>query len=488
MNTRPLVCALFLVAPLAAEALPAFPGASGAGATSVGGRGGMICEVTNLNDSGAGSLRACIDMKGPRIVVFRVGGTIELLTDLRILNPYLTIAGQTAPGGGILLSGKKSTKDLISVMTHNVVIRYIRMRKGYNPQSVNTGQGDGIAATYAGDNNYGQSIIIDHCSMSWTQDENASIWGRNTVPNQPNNITYSWNLIAEPLAAHPVNVITGSNNNASEYMTNIDFHHNLLANSSHRNPLIKNKTFRFINNIVYNWSKGATQLGGGVNVDIIGNLYKTGPLNSADKGKHYEIQVFPTGNSTTPLGSPTIYIENNIGPHNSNPSSDNWIMVQQVSMESGSEMGPLSTQYKRTLPLPALLMPISIYPANELENLVLPTVGASRRLDCLGNWVSNRDTVDTRIVQEYHTNKGIIPTTENDVGGFSTIANGTPCADADHDGMPDAWEDANGLNKNNPADGPLVGPDGYTNVERYLNGSTAQTLISAPKNVRFVQP
>jgi hypothetical protein len=107
----------------------------------------------------------------------------------------------------------------------------------------------------------------------------------------------------------------------------------------------------------------------------------------------------------------------------------------------------------------------------------------------MGNWVSSRDAVDARIIQEYKDNKGIIPITENDVGGFPTIADGTPCADTDHDGMPDAWEDANGLNKNNPADGPAIHSSGYSNVERYLNGtpsSDPSLPIQVPTNLRIL--
>lgn len=491
MNTQSLVCALFLAAPLAAEALPAFPGASGAGATSVGGRGGVICEVTNLNNTGPGSLRACIELSGPRIVVFRIGGTIQLPGGIAIKNPYITIAGQTAPGGGITISGKNSTNVVLSTRTHDVIVRYLRFRKGYNAA---TPSNDGDASNVTNVSGAVYNVIYDHCSMSWTQDENGEIWGDSLVNQQPKNVTYSWSIFAEPLIQHSKNFITGANSNKSEEINDIDIHHSLFQNSSERNPLIKNKTFRFVNNIVYNWSRFATQLGGGVNADVIGNLYKSGPLNGtysatiAPKSSVYEIQVFKTSNSTTPLGSPSLYVAGNIGPHNPNPNNDNWGMVREISSEGGSELGPLSTQYRRTSSLAALPVPITVHPASDIENLVLPAVGASRRLDCLGNWVSSRDAVDTRIIQEYHANKGIIPTTENDVGGFPVIANGVPCADTDHDGMPDAWEDANRLNKNNPADGPLLGSDGYTNVERYLNGSTAQTLLSSPENVRFVQP
>lgn len=491
MNRRLLGCAFFLVVPLAAEALPAFLGADGAGATSVGGRGGVICEVTNLNNSGTGSLRACIDMSGPRIVVFRVGGIIELAGGLAVKNPYITIAGQTAPGGGITISGRNSKNVVLSIRTHDVTMRYLRFRKGYN---ASTPYNDGDAANVTNVSAAVSNVIYDHCSMSWTQDENGEVWGDSLVNEQPKNVTYSWSIFAEPLIQHSKNFITGANSNKSDTMVNIDIHHSLFANSSERSPLIKNKTFRFVNNIVYNWSRFATQLGGGVSADVIGNLYKAGPLNGtysatiAPKSSVYEIQVFTTPNDSTPLGQPSLYIVGNMGPYNPNPTNDNWAMVREISSENGSELRPLSAQYRRSVPLPALTVPIMTHPVNQLESVILPTVGASQRLDCLANWVSVRDAVDGRIIQEYHTNRGIIPTTENDVGGFPAITSGTPCADTDHDGMPDAWEDANGLNKNNPADGPLAGPDGYTNIERYLNGSKNQSLLSVPQNVRLIQP
>jgi pectate lyase len=488
MNARPLFCTLLLVATAPAQALPAFPGAEGGGAESVGGRGGVICEVTNLNKTGPGSLQACISLNVPRIVVFRVSGTIELTGGMAITNPYITIAGQTAPGGGITISGKNSRFSLFSIRTHNIIIRYLRFRKGYNSATISQ-DGDSFSGIYDV-----ATSIADHCSISWTQDENGSIWGNSSGP-QPHDITFSWSIFAEPLGSHPTNFMTGSSGNASEYMTNVDVHHSFLANSSLRNPLIKNKTFRFVNNIVYNWARFATQLGGGVSADVVGNFYKAGPLNGtysatiAPKSSVYEIQVFKNPNTETPLGSPSLYAAGNIGPHNLNSSNDNWAMVREVSSEGGSELGPLSTQYRRTAPLPALPIPITSHPADVLENVVLPTVGASQRLDCMGNWVSSRDAVDARIIQEYKDNKGIIPITENDVGGFPTIADGTPCADTDHDGMPDAWEDANGLNKNNPADGPAIHSSGYSNVERYLNGtpsSDPSLPIQVPTNLRIL--
>lgn len=482
MNRRLIICALLLEIPLVAEALPAFPGASGAGATAVGGRGGVIYEVTNLNSIGPGSLHNGLAMQGPRIIVFRVSGTIEVPNGESITNPYITIAGQTAPGGGITISGKNSIYDTLNIKTHDVVIRYIRFRKGHNNS---TPSQNGDSSSFYGE---AATSIIDHCSMSWAQDENGQVWGSSSGV-QPHDITYSWSIFAEPLARHPTNFITGANTSgASENLVNIDAHHNLFANSSYRNPLIKNKSFRLVNNIIYNWSLFATQLGGGVRADIIGNLYKTGPMyQPASNRRAYEVQVFTAPNSSTPLGSPSVYITGNIGPHNAVPENDNWGMVREVTAEGNPEIGQLSTAYKRNSPLPSLPIAIETHSANSLESLLLPSVGASQRLNCLGNWVANRDAVDSRIIQEYQTNKGIEPNTENDVGGFQPIPSGIPCADADHDGMPDQWEEAHGLNKNDSSDGPRVSVNGYTNVENYLNGYSDinDTPLSPPKNVRL---
>jgi len=487
MNLRPLYCALLLVATASAQALPAFPGAEGGGAESVGGRGGAICEVTNLTDAvpaKSGSLRACTDAAGPRIVVFRVGGTIPLVKDIVIRNPYITIAGQTAPGGGITLSGVNSPNDVFAVTSHNVVVRYIRFRKGNNTITPpNAGDGISIAG--------GHNIIFDHCSVSWAMDENVSAWGGSKFP-LPSNVTLSWNRLAQGLGPHR-NFLTGAaSSTLADAMVNIDVHHSLFSNSYERNPLANNKTFRLVNNIIYNWRRSATRLGGGVSLDAIGNLYKAGPLNGTyDPKSVYEIQEYPTADSTTPSGSPSIYVVGNIGPHNANPNNDNWLMVRQVASAGGvteGQSGPPDAQYRRHSPLPALPVPITIHPASQIESIILPVVGASRRLDCTGNWISNRDAVDKRIINEYNTNQGTLPATEADVGGFPTIANGTPCADTDHDGMPDAWEDANGLDKNNSVDGRAIHSSGYSNVERYLNGPAASDPLREllpPVNVRI---
>ena len=193
--------------------IPAFPGAEGYGAMTRGGRGGKVIIVTNLNDSGPGSLREACETEGPRIVVFAVSGTITLEKRLRISNPYITIAGQTAPGDGICIR-----RYPLSINTSEVIIRYIRVRLGDE-----TGDdSDAISGRYH------KNIILDHVSASWSIDETVSIY-------HCENVTIQWCLISESLydaghvkGTHGFGGIWGSNRST--------YHHNLLAHHTSRNP------------------------------------------------------------------------------------------------------------------------------------------------------------------------------------------------------------------------------------------------------------
>ncbi|MDP3230929.1 MAG: hypothetical protein Q8N13_23545, partial [Acidovorax sp.] len=350
-----------------------------------------------------------------------------------INNGNLTIAGQTAPGGGIQISGQLTGNSLLNIYASNVVVQYLKLRHGYGSGTV-TQDGDCIGA-------YGKNIMIDHCTVMWTTDENTSSWA--VSANQINNVTWSWCLLAEPMLSHPTNLLTGGNTSTiADGMVNLDAHHCLFSNSSHRNPLVMIKSFRFVNNIVYNWKYRATHMSGGANVDIIGNLYKAGPITPSTS--NYEICAYPLsqGEGQAAFGSPSIYAVGNQGPHVSNPASDNWVMVRETNSENGSNptVGPLSTTYKRTTPMAALPYPIPVTAVGSLAAAIIPTVGASRRLDANGAWVANRDAVDTRLINEYNAGTGILPAHEDDVGGFPVIASGTAYADTDQDGMADAWE------------------------------------------------
>jgi pectate lyase len=452
------------ITPAPNGALPAFPGASGGGAESKGGRGGAIIEVTNLNDSGSGSLRACIDSSGPRTCVFRVGGTINLTTYLYITNPYLTIAGQTAPGGGIQLNGKNSTQNMIDIGSHDITVRYIKIRKGYNSGCID--ECGANLAIFSGSYN----IIFDHTSSTWNQDEGLSAWNG---PNETqSNITFSWNLVAEGLSGHSTGYISGANEQAdAANVTNMDIHHNLTMNNSHRNPLFKHKSGRIVNNLFYNQRFYTTEIGGGMLADIIGNKYKKGPMYGQVYAGVHEIEAF-SGNTTTAPGTPSLYLTGNIGWNQTSPTGDQWVMAATTTGENGAETGTITGSWRRTTPLPNTPYPIIAEPATNLENSILPTVGASQRLDCNGSWVSNRDSTDLRLISQYQNNTGItsIPSDESAVGGFPIIAGGTACTDSDHDGMPDSWESAKGLNPNNANDRNNIAGNGYTQLENYLNG------------------
>ena len=434
----------------------------------MGGRGGAVYEVTTLADSGAGSLRACVQASGARTCVFRVAGNIRLSSPLIINRPYLTIAGQTAPGGGITVDGRNLSQGMVGLYTNDVVIRYVRFRKGYN---ASTPYGTGtVFGIYYGTFN----AVVDHCSFSWGEDDLVSTWTASGSPAR--NITFSWNMLYEPYAVHPTATITGSNTNAlSDGMTNIDYHHNLLANFGWRAPLWKAKSGRYVNNIVYNRSSWALRIGGGAMMDVIANKWKSGSL--ANPG--HEITAFPGGNAQTPSGNPSLYIAGNVGIHNpTNPAADNWTgnsgtsLVWQCAAESGSETGALSTSYRRTSAMSAVGAAITAEAATDLEVSMLPAVGTSRRLDCSGNWVDMRDSADAATITHFRNGTGGYPAHNATSVTWPTLAAGTPCTDSDHDGMPDRWESARGLNPRDASDGRRINPDGYSNLERYLNGQS----------------
>lgn len=457
----------------APAAIPAFPGAEGGGAAAVGGRGGRIIEVTNLDDSGPGSLRAAVESDGPRIVVFRVGGTITLDGGLDIASPFLTIAGQTAPGGGIVLrAAEGSTDALVNLHTHDVVIRFLRFRRGYTADPPESSREGGMnVAVWPGSHD----VIFDHISASWTQDENFTVWASNADPLH--HVTLSWSTVAEPLSNHPTNTVVGGEERAwVTAMTDIDLHHNLVMNSSYRNPLLDNERSRVVNNVIYNTSWYGTGLTGGIDVDVIGNSYLAGPNTDANMptGRRPVSWRPRTDHPGSPPGDPSIHISGNVwsalGP---GPAADQWSLVEGTDNDNWEPYGrPLTTSYRRAAPLASTAYAITSEPATTAAKLVLADAGASRRLDANGNWVAASDGVDRRLVKEVRGRRGIVPAIEDDVGGYPVVAAGTPYPDTDHDGMANAWETRYGLNPASPADlGGDPDGDGYTNVEEFLNGT-----------------
>jgi pectate lyase len=452
-----------------AVALPAFPGAQGYGAEARGGRGGAVIRVTNLNDSGAGSLRACINASGPRTCVFRVGGTIHLNSELIVRNPFLTIAGQTAPGGGILLRGTTTGGgQMLTIRTHNVIVRYLRIRSGKIGQPA---RGQVNLSIEAGSEN----VIIDHVSTSWSLDENVLIYknvsggvSQDSVPDI-RNITVQRSLIAEGLYPHSTGMSQGGEDEggytAWQDVTNTSMHHNLMAHNGQRNPLVMAPSIRIINNVVYDWGSECCGQDRNSTVDWIGNYFKPGSLSFADGLISWQ--------SLGTAAPPSLLIEGNVSPPDySESDEDNWEMT---GMDEGS-VTPLPLAYRRFTPLPTGPHPETVQTASAAYTSVLADVGANKRLACNGAWVANSDAVDTRILTNVAQGRpqrqgaSVQISDPAQVGGYPQIAGGTACTDSDKDGMPNSWELARGLNPNNAADrnGDDDG-DGYTNLEAFLN-------------------
>ena len=429
--------------PLHAQQL-AFPGAEGFGRFTSGGRGGVVYEVTNLNNAGPGSLRHGVEMSGPRTIVFRVSGNIHLDTDLRIRNGDLTIAGQTAPGEGITIKGSGMVID-----ADNIIIRYMRFRPGDE-------LGRELDALWGRQN---KNIIIDHCSLSWGTDEVGSFYDNE-------NFTMQWCILSESLyesvhgkGRHGYGGIWGGQG--------ATFHHNLLAHHSSRNPRFNGARYTttpetelvdFRNNVIFNWGGNSAYGGEGGKHNLVANYYKPGPATSGDK--RFRI-INPSYDSSLPWSK--WYIADNFVEGYPEVSADNW---------NGGVQG-VSTA---NLPLirvdePFPHAPVETQTAQAAYLSVLADAGAT---------FPYRDPIDARIAEEvrtgtatyggvYGAKKGIIDT-QTTVGGWPELFSAPRPADSDKDGMPDEWELALGLNPTDAADrnGDLDG-DGYTNLENYLN-------------------
>jgi pectate lyase len=460
----------FLVTPASAASSDskrpaAFPGAQGGGAAAIGGRGGKVCEVTTLNDSGDGSVRDCFSRTGPRTVVFRVGGRINLLSRLRIDNPFITIAGQTAPGGGIEFAGKQMNNDsMIFIDTHDVVVRYLRVRIGNGPGH-SPGPSTGCAGFFIGNADV-YNVILDHVSVSWSDNKPITIWS-NYGPGV-HDVTVQWTITSEGIQPHSVGPGTGNSNKTTAAWTDIDFHHDFFADHSHRLPETAQKSMRWVNNIVYNWNFYASATLGAQVSDFIGNIYEPGPLTSGAQKHELHFSEIANGWDN---GAPSVYLLGNKGPNQWSVSGDQWQMASKIAGENGKEVGSVPTNWRRYNPLPAEDFPIVADDANSLEIALFPTVGDSQRLDCNGNWVPKRDSVDARLLAEYKQGKGILPHSEDEVGGFPPIDPGTACADSSHDGIPDVWKIARGLNPKKSSVADKLNSDGYTNLEHFLSGN-----------------
>jgi pectate lyase len=435
---------------VSADDLPAFPGAEGYGAKTTGGRGGRVIAVTNLNESGPGSLQAACEAKGPRIVVFRVSGTID--ADLSIRNDHITIAGQTAPGDGITIKGS------LSIGANDVIVRYIRVRYAGSGNA-----GDAIGGRYK------ENIILDHVSASWGTDEVLSLYHNRYV-------TIQNCIISEAVGdgkSHKFGGIWGDN-----YST---YHHNLIAHNDNRNPRFASGAGHvdFRNNVIYNWGYG-TSYGGEKQqqgnakfnfstINMVANYYKPGPATNSN----VKSRIVAPSSRDGDADAGKWWVSDNLVEGSPEVTADNWKGVTRTD-----------AAFRLDKPWPA--MKINQQSAQDAYKTVLARVGASL----------HRDSVDARIIEEVRkgtaTHGNGIISSPNDVGGWPELKSLPAPKDSDGDGMPDAWEVKYGLNPNDPSDanGDL-NRSGYTNIEEYLNGTDPTVFVDYTKrenNVNTLEP
>lgn len=472
--------------------IPAFPGAEGGGKYSFGGRGGKVYVVTSLEDSGPGTLRWACEQGGARIVVFNVAGIIRLKSPLIIRAPYITIAGQTAPGDGVCVAGES-----VWIETHDVVIRHMRFRRG----ETNVGRRDDAI----GGNPIG-NIIIDHVSASWGLDENMSLYRHMYDPGDGSkeqklptvNITIQNSIFSEALDTY--NHAFGSTLGGE----NCTIMRNLWANNTGRNPSVGwHGIFNFVNNVVHNWSHRTVDGGDyRAGFNIINNYFKPGPASPKEGPVAHRILKPESGRSKLSYKVfGRVYASGNIMEGFDEITADNWAGGIQVEDDNGRDLADAG-RYKdlmkvdKPLPMPE----ITVMSAQEAFEYVLENAGAT---------LPKRDAVDKRIVEQVRTGEvkylknvklpekefkhrrlpkdsyklGII-TDISQVGGYPEYK-GKPYKDSDNDGMPDEWEKKYGLNPHDPSDanGDING-DGYTNIEKYINGidPTKKVDWRDPKN------
>ena len=457
----------------------AFPGAEGYGKYSLGGRGGKVYEVTTLADDGPGSFRQAFNAfpGQPLTIVFRVGGIIDLLSPIKIQRSNMTIAGQTAPGDGIC-----TKRGMVKIYGTNLIIRYMHFRPGDVSKTNNP-------AVYGLDIENSNNFIVDHCSMSWSMEEAATFYDNKYS-------TVQWCVVSESLNSSYNG--KGSHGYAGVWGGQwASYHHNLLAHHHSRairfNGSRTHDTLAYVdyrNNVIYNWGNDLGCYGNEIEiadtgkpifalrrseVNIMNNYYKPGPATPVAKGKiiinssdayvaawsgRLLGKVFMSGNYVN--GVPTVTANNFLGLK--------------------PKYYPASYTDSFKLAAPTQNEPIIMQTALDAYNSVL--AGA-------GDTYPKRDTIDRRIINEtfYGTasqhstnatstyfgfgNLGIIDT-QDSIGGWPNYdTTALAPLDSDHDGMPDSWELAKGLNPNDSTDGNSIASSGYTMLEEYLNGLVA---------------
>lgn len=449
----------------------AFEGAEGGGRYATGGRNYDVYVVTTLEDYAAGetpiegSLRYGVEQvaaaNGGTIIVFNVGGTIELKQTLTFRDrKNITVAGQTAPGDGITLAGW----DTNISNSENLIIRYLRFRPG--AANVHTG-GDSMDALWGRDN---KTFIIDHCSFSWNTDETLSTY-------RGQDGTVQWCIVSESLT------VSGHSKGRHGYGgifggDNVVFQNNLIANHTSRNPRIgggsmgdptkdggSTATVQLSNNVLYNWGYNTCYGGGYAYTNFIKNFLKAGVGTRDQVAK----QVIDMGEYTKPGG---FYVDGNYLVGDDTISANNKL----GSKMSGATEGANKTEVVSTPYTAEGFGSVSVVSAQDCYDTVLNQAGAT---------YPYRDAIDARVVAETKTDTGRYVNTEDEVGGYPAKDSSRAADfDTDMDGIPDAWETAHGLNPNNDTDSKKINTaTGYAYVEEYFNG-----LVETVEKAGYVSP
>ena len=467
------------------EKTPAFPGAEGFGRYVTGGRGGKVYRVTNLNDSGTGSLRWALSQSGAKTIVFGVSGTIHLNSKLSIPG-NTTIAGQSAPGDGICIADYP-----VDITGNNVIVRYMRFRLGN--KYVTKDGADGWDGFGGFDH---QDWIIDHCSVSWSIDECLSVLGNR-------NTTVQWCLVAQSL------VNSGHTKGSHGYGGNwggsgASFHHNLIAHHTSRTPRLGprpttqlDERMDMRNNVIYNYGKNGCYGGEAMNVNIVNNYYKPGPGSSTDNyGKRIAGIGIRTDSyiETYPAYAPAhhiwgkFFVEGNVNSKFADVTADNWTygIYNQITNSDNDNLYTQTTRDTIKLYEPIPFIATTTHTAQKAYEKVLQYAGASLHRDSFDELMISDTQNGTATYTGNGLGKGFVNSQDDnkpanapaDWSAWPTLVQNGTIIDEDGDGIDDEWELANGMSPTNPNDANELTDEGYTKLEVYLNSLVNDITIN----------